>query len=384
MTSLARLARRLWPGARAEAKKKVFIASGCPIATTSLYRCVHLQEQLQALGHEAEVVDWFDPAKINPAQALTYDVIVLYRLPMCPTLEFLIDQARQSGKPVIFDTDDLVFEPELVAWHRAVTKLSPSEQVQHLDGVRGYLMTLLACDAVTVATPPLAELAAKRGKHVFMHRNALGNEMQELADQLYEQRQSRPVNSKIIVGYGSGTATHEIDFLEAARALETVLERYPLVELWIVGPLELPPRLQCFGARVRRYPLGSWQDWFRLMSKMDLVLAPLELENIFCRAKSEIKFVEAGALGLPVVASGIDPYRDSITHGKDGFLAATEQEWIEALCSLIQEPELGARVGQAARETVMQKYSPRARTTDLSNLLGRLEQTLTHVIQAGH
>lgn len=363
---------------------RYFIASGCPIATTSLYRCVHLQEQLQALGHKAEVVDWFNPAKINPAQALAYDVIVLYRLPMCPTLGSLIDQAHQLGKPVIFDTDDLVFEPELVAWHRAVKKLSPSEQVQHLDGVRGYLMTLLACDAVTVATPPLAELATKRGKHAFVHRNALGNEMQELADQLHEQRKSRLVNSKIIVGYGSGTATHEIDFLEAAGALETILTRYPQIELWIVGPLELPHRLQRFGTRIQRHPLRSWQDWFRLMAKMDLVLAPLELDNIFCRAKSEIKFVEAGALGLPVVGSDIDPYRDSITHGKDGFLAATEQEWIEALSSLIQKPELRAQVGQAARETVMQKYSPRARTTDLSNLLGRLDQTPTHVIQAGH
>ena len=48
-----------------------------------------------------------------PAEALAYDVIVLYRLPMGPALESLISQAHELNKPIIFDTDDLVFEPEM-------------------------------------------------------------------------------------------------------------------------------------------------------------------------------------------------------------------------------------------------------------------------------
>ena len=67
------------------------------------------------------------------------------------------------------------------------------------------------------------------------------------------------------------------------------------------------------------------------MSESDIALAPLEMGNIFCRAKSEIKFVEAGALGLPVVASDIAPFRDSITPGEDGFLAADEGESVVAI-----------------------------------------------------
>ena len=126
-----------------------------------------------------------------PTEALTYDVIILYRLPMGPALEGLINQARQLNKPVIFDTDDLIFEPEMTAWHRAVKSLSPADQVQHLDGVRRYLLTLLACDVVTVATPFLAELADKREKAAFVHRNALGNEMLNLADELYHERRMR-------------------------------------------------------------------------------------------------------------------------------------------------------------------------------------------------
>jgi glycosyltransferase involved in cell wall biosynthesis len=351
---------------------RFFIASGCPIATTSLYRCVHLREQLSALGREARVVDWFDEARIDVDSALGFDVILLYRLPMSQALERLIKKARAVGKPVIFDTDDLVFEPELMAWQRAVKNLSPGDRAQHLDGVRRYLMTLLACDAVTVATPLLAELARKRGRQAFVHRNALGREMQELAEELRMARQNREVESKIVIGYGSGTATHDVDFEEAATALETVLERFPETELWIAGPLALPAPLQRFGERVRRYPLTDWQGWFRLMARMDIALAPLEMGNIFCRAKSEIKFVEAGALGVPVVASKIDPYQDSITNGQDGFLAAGEEEWNEALTALIQNPQLRAQMGAAAREKMMQNYSPEARIADLAKLLEAL------------
>ena len=353
---------------------RYFIASGCPIATTTLYRCVHLQEQLRDLGHEARVVDWFDEEKIDPEEALGFDVIVLYRLPMSQALERLIDRAHRLGKPVIFDTDDLVFEPELTKWHRAVKDLSPGDQVHHLEGVRRYLMTLLACDSVTVATPPLAELAGKRGKPAFIHRNSLGREMRELADKIYAERGDRVVDSKVVLGYGSGTATHDIDFQEAAAALEHVLERFPRVELWIAGPLTLPAALDRFGERVRRYPLTDWRGWFRLMARIDIALAPLEMDNVFCRAKSEIKFVEAGALGLPVIASKIDPYQDSITNGKDGFLAENEGKWTQALTSLVQNPQLRAQIGRAARETVMRNYSPEARMADLAKLLPRLEE----------
>lgn len=351
-----------------------FIASGCPIATTSLYRCVHLQEQLRALGRETALVDWFDEAKIDVESALRFDVIVLYRLPMSQSIERLIKLARESGKPVIFDTDDLIFEPELTAWQRAVQNLSASDQAQHLEGVRRYLTTLLACDAVTVATPALSELARQRGRRTFVHRNSLGREMRELADELCAERRNPAAGSKVVIGYGSGTATHDVDFGEAAPALEKVLARFPETELWIAGPLTLPASLVQLGERVRRFPLTNWQNWFRSMARMDIALAPLELGNIFCRAKSEIKFVEAGALGLPVVASKIDPYENSITNGQDGFLATNESEWIESLTALVQNPQLRAQIGAAARATVMRNYSPEARTADLAKLLPELER----------
>lgn len=352
-------------------KTTFFIASGCPIATTTLYRCEHLQEQLHSLGHRARVVEWFDEEAIEIEAALTADVIVLYRLPMSERLRMLLAQARERSIRIIFDTDDLVFEPELLGWHRAVAQLSAADQAQHRAGVERYLETLEAADVVTTSTPLLAELAAQRGKLAFAHRNALGQAMTAQAASLYATRSQRASGEQVVIGYGSGTATHDVDFVEMAGALAKVLESYEKVELWLAGPLTLPAVLAPFESRIRRFPLTDWRGWFEVMSQMDIVLAPLERGNVFCRAKSEVKFMEAGALGLPVVASKIDPYEAAIVDGENGRLASADSEWVSALSQLIEQPELRRALGDAACRSVQESYSPATRAVELADLLHR-------------
>ena len=351
---------------------RCFIASGCPIATTHRYRCLHLQEQLQALGYDVHVAEWFDEGAVDAKQVAGYDVIFLYRLPMWSRIRQVIDATRALGKPLIFDTDDLVFEPDLIDQHRAVKSLTPAQQVMHAEGVRGYLAALQACDITVTATPLLAELARRRARPAYVHRNALGSEMLAWADELYQQRQQRPKSGRVVIGYGSGTATHDVDFQQAAGALIDVLSRFRDAELWIAGPLSLSPELESFGERVRRFPLTDWRGWFELASRMDVALAPLEMNNVFCRAKSEIKFVEAGALGVPVIASEIDPFQDAITHGEDGLLAANPSDWSRALTMLIEQPEQRKALGERARRTVLQHYSPPTRARQLAGLLPQL------------
>ena len=182
-----------------------------------------------------------------------------------------------------------------------------------------------------------------------------------------------------MLGYGSGTPTHDVDFAEAAPAVLDILTRYPHAELWVAGPMQLPDELNSFGARVRRFPLLAWRDWFELAAQIDINLAPLEMDNVFCRAKSEIKFVEAAALGVPTVASQIDPFAAAISHGENGFLAADPAQWLEYLDCLAADAALRRRVGEAARSSVLERYSPQARAADLALLLPQLLNTSAEI-----
>ena len=367
---------------------QVLIAAGCPHATVTRYRCLHLQEQLAANGISAAREEWYDPSGIDARRALPEGALVLQRVAFTAALGELIDRMHAAGRPVIFDVDDLVFEPQLAPWHRGVANLPPSEQALYLEGVQRYLATLERCNHVLTASPLLAELAQRHGVTAHVHRNALGEEMMAWAGELFGLRQAagesrlrrfvggRPRSEgRLVLGYGSGTPTHDVDFAEAAPAVLDILTRYPQAELWIAGPMQLPGEFAAFEARVRRFPLLPWREWFELAAQIDINLAPLEMNNIFCRAKSEIKFVEAAALGVPTVASRIDPFVAAVTHGKDGFLAGGTPEWIEYLERLAADAELRRRIGAAARATVLERYSPQARAADLAQLLPGLLKT---------
>jgi glycosyltransferase involved in cell wall biosynthesis len=61
-----------------------------------------------------------------------------------------------------------------------------------------------------------------------------------------------------------------------------------------------------------------------------------------------------------------------VRSGRDGFLAASPGEWTTWLLALIDDPELRARIGAAARERIVADYS-------LSALLPRYQSVLASV-----
>ena len=65
------------------------------------------------------------------------------------------------------------------------------------------------------------------------------------------------------------------------------------------------------------------------------------------------------SLGIPAVCSDVGANRDVINHGENGFLASSEDEWLTHLKTLIDNVQLRKRLGAAARETVVEKYSMR-------------------------
>ena len=81
----------------------------------------------------------------------------------------------------------------------------------------------------------------------------------------------------------------------------------------------------------------------------DIGLAPIE-DTVFTRSKSYIKALEYGALGIPVIASDVGPYREYVEDGVTGFLVRKESEWIDRLQLLIGDADLRERMGAAGRE----------------------------------
>ena len=89
-------------------------------------------------------------------------------------------------------------------------------------------------------------------------------------------------------------------------------------------------------------------------------LAPLEVGNAFCEAKSELKFFEAALVGVCTVASPTDPFARAMRHGETGLLAATTEEWREAIDHLLSDAAIRRSMAQAAQEDVLHRFGPPA------------------------
>ncbi len=341
----------------------VYFLSGCRAGTTFEYRVLQKQEQLSAYGiHSLARQDLSERGRLL-REAAAHDLLYLYRVPYSSLIEALIEQARGRGISVVFDTDDLVFEPDLVHHVDPVRAMSHEDAALYYQGVWRYRRALLASDAVVTATRYLADRARALGKPAFVHRNGLSRDMIAQAAELV-QRGSGSARDRVVVGYGSGTATHRKDLAEAAGALAELMARHPQVELHVVGalhpddPLPLPDALNPFADRVRHRPGVPWPEWLALQHSFDVNLAPLESGNPFCDAKSEIKYTEAALVGVPTVASRTGAFEYAIRDGETGFLAGDPDEWLVKLEALVTDAGLRRRVGEAARADVLARYAP--------------------------
>jgi glycosyltransferase involved in cell wall biosynthesis len=66
------------------------------------------------------------------------------------------------------------------------------------------------------------------------------------------------------------------------------------------------------------------------------------------------------ACGVPVVASAVGVNEEIIEDGTTGFLARSEDEWVEKLSLLIQDAPLRQKLGLAGRQVVEEGFSLRA------------------------
>ena len=112
------------------------------------------------------------------------------------------------------------------------------------------------------------------------------------------------------------------------------------------------------------HQLELW-DWtcpeahpYRLMAMgFDMAFAAVEHKVKFNECKSQIKWSEMGACGVPVLCSRTPPYSDCVNDGVDGILVdETEEAWYQGFKTLYEDEALRKRMGVAANERIQKDY----------------------------
>ena len=89
-----------------------------------------------------------------------------------------------------------------------------------------------------------------------------------------------------------------------------------------------------------------------MFSRIDLAIAPLQMNN-FNDSKSDIKVAECGKYKIPLIASDVGCYDETIVNGETGYLIspdAPKSEWVRILTKCIKNPKHVKEMGENLHE----------------------------------
>lgn len=151
-----------------------------------------------------------------------------------------------------------------------------------------------------------------------------------------------------IVYVGGNTHLHD---------LELVRKALPINELTIAGVSQGCPVWDEVTKRFRGVstkPQATLDNYMELYNGHKIALAPLE-KNTFNMCKSNLKVLEAGAKGLPIVTSKVHPYLNDVD--KDVVLYGnSENSWRSVLTKLLKDDEYRKDKGLELADHVRLNY----------------------------
>lgn len=249
-------------------------------------------------------------------------------------------QLKDRGVRLVLDLDDDYFHLDPV--NRAAYERWTAPELR-----QGLVDSITVADVVTVVSERLATVLRDYHPDVRVIPNGLP--AQYLAAPRDYTAEGRPLS----VGW-AGTSSTMAELPLAARALNRIAD-YPRpggVQVRLVGVT--PQQAMALGMRGPRVGALGWverqEHYLQAVGEFDVWCAPYR-DIPFNAAKFPTKALEAGFLGIPLIASAVGAYRDAVRHGETGFLVEPGREHLfgRYLKQLVDDPDLRQSMGLAAR-----------------------------------
>ena len=142
--------------------------------------------------------------------------------------------------------------------------------------------------------------------------------------------------------FWQGSATHEADWEVCIDAIDAVMQVHDDVRLVLLGYLPkciiARANLPHWKERIEHVGFSKPETYFDMIHhvRADVAVAPLQPQS-FNEAKSPIKWLEATLIGIPVVASDMEPYASVISDGASGALVPPDGDaWFAAIEAMLK------------------------------------------------
>ncbi len=297
------------------------------------YRILAFRPALQTAGHTLTVRAF--PRDVIArlrlfAAARRFDVVIIQRK-LLSLAELIV--LRRFVRKLVFDFDDAV-------WLRD----SYSEKGFHSGKrERRFRATVWRCDLVIAGNRFLADEVRRFNPNVTVIPTCVDPTAYPLAEH------ASPPGTARLVWVGSGST---LQGLERNRAmLDAVGRANPGTRLAVVCD-----RFPTFDA----LPVDAVR-WEAATEAAEIAASDVGIgwvpDDPWSRGKCGLKLLQYMAAGLAVVANPVGVQADMISPGENGLLATTIEDWVAAVRTLANDPQLRRRLGRAGRERVEREYS---------------------------
>lgn len=254
---------------------------------------------------------------------------------------------------IVVDTDDDLF---------AIPPTHPEYSV-YRGRLERYIKLLELADVITASTSPVLD-GIRKHTETNAEMTIIPNYIDERIWRLKQPRPER-IGDTIRILY-SGTLTHTQDLLllqealiDAKNEIKKTLGKE--LELVVFGGSPVPIE----GMHVVEVPdhcksYPAFARWIQEMHGDDgfqLAVAPLDTKNPLNFAKSNLKYLEYSAMGIPAIYSDMLPYRDAVLKNITGLLVENSTtNWRDAIIWMASHPEEAFNMGVAAFEDVRNNH----------------------------
>ena len=351
--------------------KDVLFINGCDsniVPHPYRYRVLHQMEQLNAGFLESDELNYLN---FEPIIVCNYRVIILFRCPWTEKVDEAIKLAKILNKKVLFDIDDLVIDTKYTELIPYIHTLSPNDKYIYDDGVMRIGKTLKLCDGAITTTERLEKELKKYVHNVFINHNVASEEMWKLSDNAIKKKKIKTNEEDIIIGYFSGSITHNSDLEMINPALIQILREYTNVKLLLSGEIKYSNDLNKYNNQIIKRNFTNWRELPELISNVDINIAPLK-DTIFNEAKSENKWIEASLVKVPTIASNIGALKNVIRHNKTGILCNDTNDWYLSLKALIDNQDLRKTLGENAYKACKIEYNSIYSGKNITNFINSI------------
>jgi glycosyltransferase involved in cell wall biosynthesis len=295
--------------------------------------------------------------KATPEQmfkgAMQSDVIVFQRPDDINRVK-VVPLLQAAGKKVVFDNDD-TYKPD-TGVPTVMESVTGKEKLLELN--KNLMDFASQANLVTTTTEFLANEYRQYNKNVVVLPNVVD------PDDWSEPLRNK--GEKVRIGLVGSVLSND-DWIDLKPALEELNKRED-VQLVVFG---LPPKAEntklmqeiykkeldfWLNLNIEWQPFVSMADYTRTLNglRLDLMLIPRQ-ESYFNKCKSNIKYLEASMLEIPVLASSFadGPYEELPSHCK----VKAGEDWLPKIEKFITRKVWSRGVGKDAKKYVLQNYS---------------------------